>query len=87
MIKENEISIAVIGLGYVGFPLAVELSKLYQVCGFDLNIERIDELKKGIDRTNEINHGLDQTNQRTPGWVWRNKKEDKCRVRAVRKIP
>jgi UDP-N-acetyl-D-glucosamine/UDP-N-acetyl-D-galactosamine dehydrogenase len=55
MIKENEISIAVIGLGYVGFPLAVELSKLYQVCGFDLNIERIDELKKGIDRTNEIN--------------------------------
>ena len=54
MIKENEISIAVIGLGYVGFPLAVELSKLYKVCGFDLNIERIDELKKGIDRTNEM---------------------------------
>ena len=55
MIKENEISIAVIGLGYVGLPLAVEFSKKYPVTGFDLNFKRIEELKKGYDRTNELN--------------------------------
>ena len=54
MIKENDISIAVIGLGYVGLPLAVEFSKYYSVVGFDLNSNRIDELKKGIDRTGEV---------------------------------
>ena len=54
MIKENEISIAVIGLGYVGLPLAVEKRKKYPVTGFDLNFKRIEELKKGYDRTNEL---------------------------------
>ena len=55
MIKENDISIAVIGLGYVGLPLAVEFSKYYSVVGFDLNADRISELKKGYDRTGEVN--------------------------------
>jgi UDP-N-acetyl-D-glucosamine/UDP-N-acetyl-D-galactosamine dehydrogenase len=55
MIKEREISIAVIGLGYVGLPLAVEFAKKYPVVGYDLNNERIDELKKGYDRTGEVN--------------------------------
>ena len=55
MIEQNKISIAVIGLGYVGLPLAVEFSKKYPVVGFDLNLERINELKKGYDRTGEIN--------------------------------
>ena len=55
MIKENEISIAVIGLGYVGLPLAVEFSKKFPVVGFDLNTDRINELKRGKDRTREIN--------------------------------
>lgn len=45
--------IGVIGLGYVGLPLAVEFGKLYEVVGFDINNTRIDELKKGIDRTLE----------------------------------
>ena len=54
MIKKNEISIAVIGLGYVGLPLAVEFSKKYPVTGFDLNLKRVDELKTGYDRTNEV---------------------------------
>ena len=54
MIKKSEISIAVIGLGYVGLPLAVSFSKKYPVIGFDLNPERIKELKRGHDRTNEV---------------------------------
>ena len=45
--------IAIVGLGYVGLPLAVEFGKKYSTIGFDINQERIDELKKGIDRTLE----------------------------------
>lgn len=45
--------IAIIGLGYVGLPLAIEFGKIYRVLGFDVNQTRIDELKNGTDRTNE----------------------------------
>ena len=48
--------ITVIGLGYVGLPLAVEFSKKYHVTGFDINQKRIDELKQGIDRTLEVDN-------------------------------
>ena len=43
--------IALIGLGYVGLPLAVEFGKKRKVIGFDINKDRIDQLKKGIDPT------------------------------------
>jgi UDP-N-acetyl-D-galactosamine dehydrogenase len=46
--------IAVIGLGYVGLPLAVEFSKIYPVVGFDIDADRINELQKGNDVTQEI---------------------------------
>jgi UDP-N-acetyl-D-glucosamine/UDP-N-acetyl-D-galactosamine dehydrogenase len=46
--------ICVVGLGYVGLPLAVLFSQKFQVIGFDINIRRIEELKKGFDRTGEI---------------------------------
>jgi len=46
--------IAVIGLGYVGLPLAVEFAKKYEVVGFDINSKRVEELRKGIDKTLEI---------------------------------
>ncbi|MBS1486813.1 MAG: nucleotide sugar dehydrogenase [Bacteroidetes bacterium] len=46
--------IGIIGLGYVGLPLAVEFGKILPVVGFDINQSRIDELKKGIDRTLEV---------------------------------
>ena len=46
--------IAVIGLGYVGLPLAVALSKHFSVIGFDKSTERIDQLKDGIDTTKEV---------------------------------
>lgn len=45
--------IAVIGLGYVGLPLAIEFGKKYQVLGFDINVERVNELKQGKDHTQE----------------------------------
>jgi UDP-N-acetyl-D-galactosamine dehydrogenase len=46
--------IAVIGLGYVGLPLAVEFGKKYQVVGFDINDQRINELRAGTDSTLEV---------------------------------
>ncbi len=46
--------IAIIGLGYVGLPLAVEFGKKYETVGIDINQERIDELKVGYDRTLEV---------------------------------
>jgi len=51
-ILENT-KIAVIGLGYVGLPLAIEFAKKYDVLGFDINDKRVDELNSGIDRTQE----------------------------------
>ena len=47
--------LGIIGLGYVGLPLAVEFGKILDVVGFDINQSRIDELNRGIDRTLEVN--------------------------------
>ena len=46
--------ISVVGLGYVGLPVAVAFGKHQQVVGFDINAERVEELKGGHDRTNEV---------------------------------
>ncbi|HEY0740040.1 MAG TPA: nucleotide sugar dehydrogenase [Chryseosolibacter sp.] len=46
--------IGIIGLGYVGLPLAVEFGKVMDVVGFDINSERIHELKSGFDHTLEV---------------------------------
>ena len=46
--------IAVIGLGYVGLPLAVEFGKIRPVIGFDINMQRVNDLISGVDRTLEI---------------------------------
>jgi UDP-N-acetyl-D-galactosamine dehydrogenase len=51
---ESKHKIAVIGLGYVGLPLAVEFAKKYSVTGFDINSRRVEELRKGNDQTLEI---------------------------------
>ena len=50
----QEVKIAVIGLGYVGLPLAVEFSKKYPVIGFDINQKRVGELLSGHDTTLEV---------------------------------
>lgn len=55
MLNINDIKIAVIGLGYVGLPLAVEFGKKHPVIGFDINQHRIEELKSGTDHTLEVN--------------------------------
>lgn len=47
--------IAIIGLGYVGLPLAIEFGKKYDVLGFDINTDRVNELSAGTDRTQEAN--------------------------------
>ena len=49
-------TIAVIGLGYVGLPLAVEFGRKRKVIGYDINEFRVSELKKGIDKTLETTH-------------------------------
>lgn len=50
----NDKVIAVVGLGYVGLPLAAEFGKLRKVIGFDINKSRINELRNGTDRTREL---------------------------------
>ncbi len=50
----SQYKIGVIGLGYVGLPLAVEFSKKYYTVGFDIDAQRIAEIRKGFDRTMEI---------------------------------
>lgn len=49
--------IAIVGLGYVGLPLAVHLAAYFDVVGFDLNARRLDELRSGHDRTLEVDEG------------------------------
>ncbi|HCL63057.1 MAG TPA: Vi polysaccharide biosynthesis protein VipA/TviB [Rhizobiales bacterium] len=49
-----DIRISIIGLGYVGLPLAVYLSRHFPVLGFDIDAERVAELGRGIDRTREV---------------------------------
>lgn len=55
--KNKQMKIAIIGLGYVGLPLAVAFAKQFDVVGFDINNNRIDELKQGFDRTIEVTPG------------------------------
>jgi UDP-N-acetyl-D-galactosamine dehydrogenase len=56
--KDSSYCIGVIGLGYVGLPLAVEFAKYYPVVGFDINQRRIDELRQGDDSTLEVESDL-----------------------------
>lgn len=50
----SEDKIAIIGLGYVGLPLAVEFAKQFFVVGFDINRQRVNELNSGLDKTLEV---------------------------------
>lgn len=52
--KKSEISIGIIGLGYVGLPLSVEFGKKFNTTGYDINKQRIAELSKGKDNTKEV---------------------------------
>ena len=50
------IKIGIIGLGYVGLPLARLFAKKYKVIGFDIDETRVNQIKKGVDKTNEVNN-------------------------------
>lgn len=53
--------LALVGLGYVGMPIAVEFSKHINVIGFDINEKRVNEYKNGIDSTNEVGEAIKNT--------------------------
>jgi UDP-N-acetyl-D-galactosamine dehydrogenase len=53
-LKKKKVNIAIIGLGYVGLPLAVEFSKYFNVIAYDKDKKRINELNKNFDRTKEL---------------------------------
>ena len=52
--SQNKEKIAVVGLGYVGLPLAIELAKKFETIGYDNSKVRIEELNKGLDSTLEL---------------------------------
>ena len=56
MPRLSDVKIAVIGLGYVGLPLAVAFAKRFPVLGFDTNSSRIKQLMTGVDTTLEISN-------------------------------
>ena len=53
--------LALVGLGYVGMPIAVEFAKHIQVIGFDINEKRVNEYRNGIDATNEVGEAIKNT--------------------------
>ena len=81
--------IAVIGLGYVGLPLAVEFSKHYPVVGYDIQTQKIERLLKGVDYTKELAHGdlhsLLSTDQKEQGFFPTSNPEDlkDCRIYII----
>ena len=67
MTSSSNLRIVVLGLGYVGLPLAVALARKFEVTGFDIDSGRIAELREGRDRTGEIeSDALRQTATRSP---------------------
>ncbi len=59
--KLNQV-IAIVGLGYVGLPLALEFSKKFEVIGFDINADRLNELRSSLDYENSKNQNPDEKN-------------------------
>ena len=59
----KEIKLAVLGLGYVGLPLAMEFAKKRKVIGFDINKKRIDELNTGLDKNLEFSKEVLENSQ------------------------
>jgi len=61
-IRNKEEKLSVVGLGYVGLPLAISFAKKVKVIGFDINKEKVEAYKRGVDVTNEVgNKSLRET--------------------------
>ena len=58
MLNLNNVRLGIIGLGYVGLPLAVEFGKVWPTVGFDINTRRVAELRDGVDHTREVEPSL-----------------------------
>ncbi len=71
----KEKKIAILGLGYVGLPLALQLSLSYNVIGFDTDHTRIKELRKGIDKTLEVSESLLKKQQKNNLFFTTNSKD------------
>ncbi len=56
-IIDKQSKIAIIGLGYVGLPIALEFARNASVIGFDINDKRVEMMKQGIDPSNELDKG------------------------------
>ncbi|WP_370630450.1 nucleotide sugar dehydrogenase [Thermosulfurimonas sp. F29] len=78
--EEGRERIAVVGLGYVGLPLAVLLARKFRVVGFDVDRTRIEELKRNIDRTGEVD--LSRRGAEVE-WTWKEDKLGECRLIIV----
>jgi UDP-N-acetyl-D-galactosamine dehydrogenase len=81
-IKIEGLTIGVVGLGYVGLPLAVEFGKKYETIGFDINENRINELKNGVDLTLECSKG-ELNSAQNLSFSSRNEDIKKCDVYIV----
>ena len=91
---DSEKRIGVIGLGYVGLPLAVEFAKKYAVTGFDISEKRVNELRSGNDRTLEISKSallsvLKKENNGSDGFYASNNADDiaSCNIYIITVLP
>jgi len=82
MLLNKDLNICIIGLGYVGLPLAVEFGKKFKTLGFDLNKTRIEELLQGKDQTLEV---LPEELERSKSLILTSREEDisSCNVFIV----
>lgn len=80
-IKNRKEKISVIGLGYVGMPLAVAFAKVADVVGFDISIEKVKKYRDGIDETNEV--GNEIIKQSTARFTWDEKEIRDCKFHVV----
>jgi len=80
-LKKKKEKIAVVGLGYVGLPLAVQLARHFSVVGYDIEKRRIVELKEGLDRTKEVSRS--ELRKTTVSWSSKSSDLKACRLIIV----
>lgn len=81
LIKSRREKISVIGLGYVGLPLAIAFAKKANVIGFDINKEKVEQYRRGTDVTREV--GDEALKQTTAFFTWEEKYLQECKFHIV----
>jgi len=82
MINEKDIRIGIIGLGYVGLPLAIEFGKFYNTIGFDINPQRVNELVNNLDSTFECSKD-ELLNSKYLSYTTNEKELDECNIYII----